>query len=63
MKCVGRDGVILTAREKSSVGDETSLGVNLFRADESRAISLSGKLKSAAYNPTCLATVLPLCEI
>ena len=32
------------------------LGLNLFRADKSRAISLPRKLKTAAYNPAHLAT-------
>ena len=39
------------------------LGLNLFRADKSRAISLPRKLKTAAYNPTHLATALHLREI
>ena len=40
-----------------------SLGLNLFRADKSRAISLPRKLKSAAYDPAHLATALHLKEI
>ena len=39
------------------------LGLNLFRADKSRAISLPGKLKAAACNPAHLATALHLREI
>ena len=39
------------------------LGMNLFRADKSRAISLPRKLKTAAYNPAHLATALHLREI
>lgn len=39
------------------------LGLNLFRADKSRAISLPRKLKTAAYNPAHLATALHLKKI
>jgi predicted transposase YbfD/YdcC len=39
------------------------LALNLFRADKSRSISLPRKLKTAAYNPTHLATALQLREI
>ena len=39
------------------------LGMNLFRAYQSRAISLPRKLKTAAYNPAHLATALHLREI
>jgi len=39
------------------------LGLNLFRADQSRAIGLPRKRKSAVYNPAHLATALHLTEI
>jgi predicted transposase YbfD/YdcC len=39
------------------------LASNLFRADPSRPISLPRKLKTAAYNPECLATALNMTEI
>lgn len=39
------------------------LGLNLFRADKSRAISLPRKLKTTAYNPAHLATALHLKKI
>lgn len=36
---------------------------NLFRTDKSRAMSLSRKIKTAAYNPAYLAAALHLPEI
>jgi hypothetical protein len=39
------------------------VALNLFRADTSRPISLPRKLKTAAYNPNYLATLLQLHKI
>lgn len=39
------------------------LALDLFRADKSRSISLPRKIKTAAYNPEHLSTVLQLQEI
>jgi hypothetical protein len=39
------------------------LALNLFRANQSRSISLPRKLKTAAYNPDYLASALNMPEI